>query len=54
MRRNPFIRVRRYDQRPEPLFSWAEETPDGGIEFITTSNQFYPRERRMQSWRRWI
>jgi hypothetical protein len=52
MRRNPFIRVRRYDQRPQACFSWAEEVDDGGIDFRTESNPEFEREKRMQSWRR--
>lgn len=52
MRRNPFIRVRRYDQRPQPSFGWFEETGDGGGYFADASNPHYERDKRMQSWRR--
>jgi len=52
MRRNPMIRVRRYDQRPESSFSWAEETEDGGVDFRFESNPVFGRDKRMQSWRR--
>lgn len=48
-RRNPFIRVRRYDQRPQHLWSWAEEHDEHGIIFCDATNPLYGRERRRQS-----
>jgi hypothetical protein len=54
MRRGPFIRVRRYDQRPSGYETWAEwpaDNPDN-ITFCGASNACFERDRRMQSWRR--
>ncbi len=51
-RRNPMIRVRRYDQRPSGCESWAEMDADGGMDFVTVSNPHFERDKRMQSWRR--
>lgn len=51
MRRNPMVRVRRYDQRPQSLYSWAEEREDG-LWFCDASNPYFARDKRMQSWRR--
>jgi hypothetical protein len=50
-RRNPMVRVRRYDQRPTPSHGWFVETDDGGY-FADCRNEQYERDRRMQSWRR--
>ena len=51
MRRNPFIRVRRYDQRPQSSFGWFVDDGDNSY-FADAYNPHFEREKRMQSWRR--
>ena len=51
MRRNPFVRVRRYDQRPQPSFGWFADDGDNSY-FADASNPHFKRDMRMQSWRR--
>lgn len=52
MARGTFVRVRRYDQRPERVWAFAEDRGEIGIDFYQISNPFYGRDARMQSWRR--
>lgn len=50
-RKNPFVRVRRYDQRPVPLYSWFINDGENSY-FADSSNPTFDRDKRMQSWRR--
>jgi len=52
MRNNRMVRVRRYDQRPQLGFGWADVTDDGGIQFYNAPNPYFRRDCRRQSWRR--
>ena len=51
MRRNPMVRVRRYDQWPQDRFGWFVEAGDLSG-FASGPNPIYHRDMRMQSWRR--
>lgn len=50
MRRNRFVRVRRYDQRPNPMLGWFDPVSE---QFCDAQNPHFERDKRMISWRRW-
>jgi len=52
MRNNRMVRVRRYDQRPNLMHSWAEEKEDGDLWFCDAHNPLFEQDKRRQSWRR--
>lgn len=52
MRRNAFVRPRRYDQRPQIIEGWYMTHPLFGDVHASRHNPHYARDLRMQSWRR--